>query len=255
MIALGFLIAPAVAIYASTFPGGGGTVSINGVSAGSNWLDLYNNSNTSFLLHNGASGNNLEFAANNSGSVTWQILNLTKTGNVGIGTSSPNSKLQVKGNGGVMSIEGSDHSYIQFYPDGYSSGRKAWLGYGSASDNWITLSSEGNGGIVLNPGSHFVAVEGTLKAKQIQVKTNIWADYVFEDDYNLMSLNEVENFIDENNHLPNIPSQEEVLSQGIDVGEMQRLQMEKIEELTLYILQLDERVNKLENENNTLKNI
>lgn len=168
-------------------------------------------------------------------------------GKVGIGTPDPKRRLHIKGNGGLVNIEGSDHAYIQWYPDGYSAGRKAWLGYANAVDNWITLSSEGAGGIQLKPGSHYVAVDGTLKAKQIQVKSNIWADYVFDDNYELMTLDDVEEFISKNRHLPNIPSAKEIENGELDLGEMQRLQMEKIEELTLYLIEKDKQIEVLHN--------
>ena len=64
-----------------------------------------------------------------------------------------------------------------------------------------------------------------------------WADYVFNKDYKLKSLNEVENFIKENGHLPNVPSAKEVAANGIEVGNMAKIQQEKIEELTLYVIE------------------
>lgn len=72
---------------------------------------------------------------------------------------------------------------------------------------------------------------------KIDLQTS-WADYVFKPDYNLKSLDEVESFINANGHLPNTPSAEEVESNGLGVEEMLTLQMEKIEELTLYMIEL-----------------
>jgi hypothetical protein len=72
-----------------------------------------------------------------------------------------------------------------------------------------------------------------------------WPDYVFEKQYGLMPMNELRNFINTNNHLPNIPPAAEMQKEGMEVGEMQRRMMEKIEELTLYVLQLEEKVNAL----------
>jgi hypothetical protein len=80
------------------------------------------------------------------------------------------------------------------------------------------------------------AIEGTLKAKEIKVQTDVWADHVFKEPYNLRSLKEVENFIQENRHLPDIPSEEEVEKEGISVGEMNAKLLQKIEEMTLYLL-------------------
>jgi len=92
-------------------------------------------------------------------------------------------------------------------------------------------------------------LDGILRVKQLIVKSNIWADYVFDDNYKLMSLSEVESYIKENNHLPNIPTQKEIEEEGLSLGEMQRLQMEKIEELTLYTIEQDKEINQLEAQN------
>jgi hypothetical protein len=75
--------------------------------------------------------------------------------------------------------------------------------------------------------------------------TNI-PDYVFKVGYNLMPLNELKTFINTQQHLPNIPSEKEFQKDGVDIGELNRLLLEKVEELTLYILQLEERISKIE---------
>ncbi|MEM9547114.1 MAG: hypothetical protein AAGA77_14130 [Bacteroidota bacterium] len=73
---------------------------------------------------------------------------------------------------------------------------------------------------------------------RVDVASGTWADYVFEDDYDLKSLAEVEAYISENGHLPNVPSAEEVEESGINLGEMDALLLEKIEELTLHMISL-----------------
>jgi hypothetical protein len=70
-------------------------------------------------------------------------------------------------------------------------------------------------------------------------------DYVFAKNYTLKSLDEVEDFIKKNNHLPGIPSAKTIETNGLSVGEMQKMQMEKIEELTLYIIELKKEIEKL----------
>lgn len=77
----------------------------------------------------------------------------------------------------------------------------------------------------------------TEKVK-VELASGIWADYVFEDDYELMSLDKVEEFINTNGHLPNVPSAAEVEKNGINLGEMDALLLEKIEELTLHMISL-----------------
>lgn len=79
---------------------------------------------------------------------------------------------------------------------------------------------------------------GLLRSREIRVDINTWPDYVFEDDYNLMSLEETEKFIEDNGHLPNVPSAVEVESQGLNLAETDKILMEKTEELTLHLIEL-----------------
>lgn len=91
--------------------------------------------------------------------------------------------------------------------------------------------------------------DGVVRARELKVKLGNWPDYVFGNDYTLMPLNEVEEFISVNGHLPNIPKAAEVEDEGLNIGEMNRLLMEKIEELTLYIIDLQKQVDTLKNDN------
>jgi len=87
------------------------------------------------------------------------------------------------------------------------------------------------------------------KIRATEVKVNVaseWCDYVFEEDYNLRTLAEVDAFIKENKHLPEIPSAEVVDKEGIAVSEMLILMMKKIEELTLYTIEQEKRIKELE---------
>ncbi len=83
-----------------------------------------------------------------------------------------------------------------------------------------------------------LSVNGKLLAKEIVVTIQNWPDYVFDKNYKLKSLESIENYIKENNHLPNMPSANEVAANGISISEISKLQMEKIEELTLYVIEL-----------------
>lgn len=95
--------------------------------------------------------------------------------------------------------------------------------------------------------------DGKAFAREVEVTLNPFPDYVFEEDYPLMPLTQLKTFIETNKHLPNIPSAKVVDNEGIGLGDLSHKQMEKIEELTLYLLQMDERLQKLENENAALK--
>jgi len=93
------------------------------------------------------------------------------------------------------------------------------------------------------PTDYVVAVGGDIIAEgvRVELETN-WPDYVFTSTYNLMPLAQVEQFIEENGHLPNVPSAQTMEEEGIDLGDMVTKQMEKIEELTLYIIELQKEV-------------
>ncbi len=111
----------------------------------------------------------------------------------------------------------------------------------------------GNVGIgTSNPGSWKLAVKGKIRAEEIKVETG-WADYVFKEDYDLPTLEEVEKHIKEKGHLINIPSAKEVEENGILLGEMNKLLLEKIEELTLYVLKQEKRIDQLQHQINIIR--
>lgn len=86
------------------------------------------------------------------------------------------------------------------------------------------------------------SVDGKMMAKWCKITIHNWADDVFNKDYKLSNLNEVESFIKKNKHLPNIPNEKEVLANGIDLGEMNANLLRKIEEITLYLIELNKEV-------------
>jgi hypothetical protein len=91
-----------------------------------------------------------------------------------------------------------------------------------------------------------VSSEGYVFARKYTTTLSSIPDYVFASDYALMSFQELREFISVNKHLPNVPSAKEYEIEGVDLGEMNRVLLEKVEELTLYILQLEERMSVLE---------
>lgn len=106
----------------------------------------------------------------------------------------------------------------------------------------MSMSRDGNIGFGTTPDSMYrVQVAGDMRAEEIIVETG-WADYVFEETYDLRSLAEVEAFILKNGHLPDIPSGTSVESNGLSVGDMSVRFMQKIEELTLYTIDQEKRL-------------
>ena len=96
----------------------------------------------------------------------------------------------------------------------------------------------------VNPSSEF-DVNGAIRAKEIKVESNNWADFVFKKDYKLPTLEEVEQYIGEKGTLPGIPSEEEVKANGVNLAETNALLLQKIEELTLYIIEMKKEINEL----------
>ncbi|HPE58296.1 MAG TPA: hypothetical protein PK904_17960 [Bacteroidales bacterium] len=109
-----------------------------------------------------------------------------------------------------------------------------------------TLKDSGSGGTnqtltdaqIRNKVNMRLTRDGILQTKEVIVKVDFWSDYVFNPGYELMRINELESFIQTNKHLPDIPSEKEVIEKGINVGEMNALLLKKIEELTLYVIEL-----------------
>lgn len=99
-----------------------------------------------------------------------------------------------------------------------------------------------------------LAVNGDAIFNKVKVKLyGTWPDYVFEKDYHLPTLEEIEFFIKKNKHLPDVPSEKEVMENGIDLGETQSILLKKIEELTLHLINMNKNINELKKENELLK--
>jgi hypothetical protein len=113
-------------------------------------------------------------------------------------------------------------------------------------------SAAGDLGIGTNDTHGFkLAVNGNIRAREIKVEAGPWPDYVFKPTYKLPSLSAVKEYIDKNQHLPDIPSEAEVAKEGINLGEMNRLLLKKVEELTLYLIDVKQELKDLRRQVNS----
>jgi hypothetical protein len=181
-------------------------------------------------------------------------------GFVGLGTTSPGAKLDVVGDVYIDNIdwqtdnalrigEGSSNSYGAFFKYGLND----LLTIGTRNENIDYVAFQiargsssvvfnGNVGIgTTNPTSK-LTVAGNINSREVKVSVDAGADFVFEKDYNLPSLQEVEKFVNENKHLPEIASAKEMQKDGINLSEMNIKLLQKIEELTLYVIELNKRI-------------
>jgi len=235
-----------------------------------------------FKLVDGTQGAGKILTSDSNGKASWQNIpsigisatggwlsngnNLynSNTGNVGIGTSTPSNDqgwekvLDVKGNNNAKILVTTNDSSIKtgiFSHAGFGGG---FLGTESNHNLHLvtgyipklTILTNGNVGIgTTNPVAK-LTVEGNILASSIKVAvpgSANWSDYVFAKEYQLQPLEEVEAFIKKNQHLPNVPSAAEMVKEGNDLGKTDAKLLEKIEELTLYVIEMKKTINSLNN--------
>ena len=216
-----------------------------------NYLSAYN-AGGFFIFHTGG-GN--------------ERMRIDSVGNVGIGVTVPAARLEIGGVGEPLRLSRAGAGTWSFGltsdPMGLgvsvpmtsltlvnraSTGDFA-IGSRAGAQPTFIVKNNGSVGIgTLDPKSYKLAVEGTVGARRIKVTQQAdWADFVFESNYKLSSLSEVEKFIIEHKHLPDVPSAKEVAKDGVDLGEMNKILLQKIEELTLHMIELEKQVKELKN--------
>lgn len=186
-------------------------------------------------------------------------------GLVGINNSAPGFRLDVNGRMRIGNADGSagiwfnkpDNTQGSFIGQ-YDAGNFGIWGPGAVG-SWKFLFDGNDGtlriGTTQKAAGYLLNVGGKIVAEEVRVQLQgSWPDYVFADDYKKLSIIQLEKFIQTNKHLPNMPSAKEVEANGQLVGELQKKMMEKIEELTLYIIDANKEIELMKAEIKALKN-
>lgn len=186
-------------------------------------------------------------------------------GNVGIGTATPSAKLHLWGTNPTLRFEAntsngiiSSDAFLIFRMDDNNDTSNTYTAFQDYTGQFLMkIRDDGNIGIGTDNPTRKLSVNGTVLAKEVIVSTasGYWPDYVFEEGYKLMPLKEVENFIKTNGHLPNVPPASEIQESGQSLGEIQIKQMEKIEELTLHLIEKDRQITELQDRLTKLENL
>jgi len=187
--------------------------------------------------------------------------NIISTGDISVGendeTKNEGSRLYLRG-----AKNNSDHLWLAKYIRGndltdlrvnigdYANGDRFVIGTEQPDNSWkeffaVSSLEQGRVGIGVSYPTCALDVNGTIRSKEVKIEATGWSDFVFAEGYKLPSLESVEKHINEKQHLPDIPSEKQVMEEGINVVEMQAKLLQKIEELTLYIIRQDKEIKEL----------
>ncbi len=196
------------------------------------------------------------------------------TGDVGIGTTTPGAALQIIKNSSysspllkleygwdkpdLISVYRSNYKMVTLGNGGgtYSHGvmelfndseNEAKIKFSASPfvDSYINTGNLGIGTTATN--GYKLAVNGSLFATSVKVRISLWSDFVFKPSYQLMPLSEVAVYIKEHGHLPGVPAEKDIIGKDLDLAKTNALLLQKIEELTLYLIELENQIKEIKN--------
>jgi hypothetical protein len=256
---------------------GGGPLAIQDDAAGNSsniWFQNSSGTPTHQIYHLGGTSNLLVIQKIPASTWDW-VMN--SSGDVGMGTTTPLVKLHLKESGSpeVFRIEGTTGVQMGLAVNGVENGFFNMTGddmkIGTLASNDLgrfIVRVNGGDRMFVHPdgrvsigtatpaAGYMLSVNGKIISTEVRVELNVnWPDYVFNKNYNLPSLKEVEEFITKHNHLPNIPSAKEVKKNGIELGDMNKRLLEKVEELTLYIIKQEKELETMKQKINAIETV
>ncbi|MEC5147901.1 hypothetical protein [Chitinophaga sp. 212800010-3] len=233
-------------------------------------LELYYSNNQGYLQSRNRTGN-----VNTILNLAGAAINTTSRTLINFAQDDGNTALQV--NGGIKTTGSNYRIFTGNILYGYGTidlsengSRRVFMGYNAAptTNSYATFGvvgddgtergiyiqrASGNVGIGTPTPKATLAVNGDLFAKKVRVTLSDWPDYVFQDNYQLPSLQAIEKYINEHKHLPDMPSAKKVIADGLDVGEMNKKLLQKVEELTLHLIQQQKEIEELKAWKNSIK--
>lgn len=199
------------------------------------------------------------FGAHTPALNSWSDLHMQILGKLGIGTMSPTSKVEIIGAGGqtvdlkvngrIQTGDGANGGGVNVTSSGSMfMGAQSATKVGLYNNDWrLIVDNAGKVGIGTISPDEKLTVKGKVHAEEVIIDLSVPApDYVFEQDYTLTPLDEVQAYIAKNKHLPEVPSAKEIEKDGVRVGEMEMLLLKKVEELTLHLIKKDQELKNLE---------
>ncbi|MBI1825366.1 MAG: hypothetical protein HY287_13580 [Planctomycetes bacterium] len=198
---------------------------------------------------------------------SWGLLTNTTTGNVGIDTATPAGRLHIINGtdaelaaGGFLILGSSSGANIALDNNeimARNNGAASPLYFNNEGGN-VHMIATGTGGVSIGtttiPSGVKLAVNGKVLCEELEVQlSQDWPDFVFDADYALTPLDQLEQSIQENKHLPGIPSAEEIAKNGVNVAQVQTQTLQKVEELTLYMIEMNKQLEGMKKENADLK--